>query len=186
MNQNKKFACFLVAVLVMLQLYILMMVNGRAMTMKEEAISAQTAAEGAQLQVNTQNFALTAKKDQTDAIRKFGEIWETYLAQTATEELASSLIEDKVRNGKGMFQTDGTSAVLPNATGTYITKIYQATKSFDDDFQRSLQWIGDLEEGLAACRLTSVSLSKSQVANHVTMSITANLPLIDALAKRNP
>jgi hypothetical protein len=182
MNQNKKIACFLVGLLVLVQAYIFLMVNSRAMAMKEEAEGALTASQGAEMQVKTQQFALAAKEDKSKASLKWLEEWEGYFQQTASRERAVELLQQRVKDVQ-LFETGTSDAEVPDPKGNYIPRTLQVQKSFHEDFHRTLQWLGDLEQNLPVCRISSLTITKGEEANHITSNVVVNLPMVNNDAK---
>ena len=174
---NKHLACIFIGLLVCAQLYCVVMVKSKRDAMTTEADAAQLAAEGASQQVNIAETQLTALKTRTDAIRQYLAIWDPFLRRSDSEERGQTLIDDLIRQG-GVTQLSGKYDPAPNAGNAYIPKILKAELLFEDDYHKTLEWLGEVERSLPAARISKCRINKGTTANDIKLEISIELPVV--------
>ncbi len=178
---NKHLACVIIGLLIFFQLYAVVMINGKAEDMKQQADLAQAAAESAQQQVNVATVALNGQKVSTDALRKYLKEWLPYVTQAANEERGQVLLDQIIAQGAMQSVSEKFSAP-PNADNAFIPKILRAELLFEEGYHKSLQWLGELERSLPAARVTRCTLGKGSTGDDVKLTMTVDLPLVAAEA----
>jgi hypothetical protein len=177
----KSLACVFIALMIVGMASLFMTINGQAMTMKDAATKAQESAQSAQMLVNTQTLGLTAKKSKADSYIKYLHEWMPYLIQTPTQSITTELLDEKITNAGlfklGMKMKENTG--LPDA---FISSTLTASINLEDDYHKSIQWLGDLEQSLCSCRISSLKLTKGTTANNLIMAVDVTVPVVDANA----
>jgi hypothetical protein len=69
----------------------------------------------------------------------------------------------------------GTS--VPNASNATIPQIVRAHLTIEDDFIKTINWLGDLESKLPSARITSLALARGQSGNDLRMDLVVDVPL---------
>lgn len=182
---NKHLACIFIGLLVCAQLYCVVMVKSKRDAMTTEADAAQLAAEGATQQVTIAETQLTALKARTDAIRQYLAIWDPFLRRSDSEERGQTLIDDLIRQG-GVTQLSGKYDPAPNAGNAYIPKVLKAELLFEDDYHKTLEWLGEVERSLPAARISKCRINKGTTSNDIKLEISIELPVVaqDAAAPK--
>jgi len=178
---NKHLACVFIGLLIFGQLYCVVMVKARRDAMAAEAEEASFAAEGARQQVVITRTQLTSLKTKTEALRQYLSLWDPSLRLSDTEERGQNLIDDLVRQG-GVTQLSGRADLSPNPGNAFIPKIVRAELLFEDDYHKTLEWLGQVERALPAARISKCRLSKGTTSNDVKMEMTIELPVVDEAA----
>src|SRR5687767_13620009 len=96
---NKHLACVLIGLMICAQIYIVILINGKAEGMKQEADTARAAAETAQHTVSVETIRLDTLKAKTAPLRKYLGIWDPYLRQSSNEERGQTMIDEMIRQG---------------------------------------------------------------------------------------
>lgn len=174
---NKHLACVFIALIIFAQLYCVVMVKSKRDAMTSEAESASLAADGAEQQATIARTQLTGLKARTDAIRQYLAIWDPFLRKSESEERGQTLIDDLIRQG-GVTQLSGKYDPAPNAGNTYIPKVVKAELLFEDDYHKTLDWLGEVERALPAARISKCRLSKGTTSNDIKMEMTLELPVV--------
>jgi hypothetical protein len=174
---NKHLACLFIGLVIFAQLYCVVMVKSKRDAMMSEADSATLAADGARQQATIIGTQLNALKSRTEAIRQYLAVWEPYLRRSDTEERGQMLIDELIRQG-GVTQLSGKYDPSPNAGNTYIPKIVKAELLFEDDYHKTLEWLGEVERSLPAARISKCRLTKGTTSNDIKMEMTVELPLV--------
>jgi hypothetical protein len=174
---NKHLACVFIGLIIFAQLYCVVMVKSKRDAMSTEAEAASLAAEGASQQVTIASTQLTGLKARTEAIRQYLSIWDPFLRKSESEERGQTLIDDLIRQG-GVTQLSGKYDPAPNAGNTYIPKVVKAELLFEDDYHKTLEWLGEVERSLPAARISKCRLTKGTTSNDVKMEISLELPIV--------
>ncbi|MGI8602805.1 MAG: hypothetical protein ACR2OZ_07365 [Verrucomicrobiales bacterium] len=174
----KHFACVFIALLILLQLYGVLVIHGKVEVMKREADAASAAAEAARDQVNINTIALNGQKVKTDPIRKYLHVWEPYLRQSVNEERGQTMVDELIRQS-GLQAIDRKYNSAPIAANAFVPKVIRAELLFEDDYHKSVEWLGELERAYPACRIFKCRLTKGSNANDIKMEITVDLPIVD-------
>lgn len=182
---NKHLACVFIGLLIVAQLYCVVMVKSKRDGMTSEAESARLAADGARQQVVIADTQLTGLKARTEAIRQYLAIWDPFLRKSDTEERGQTLIDDLIRQG-GVTQLSGKYDPSPNPGNTYISKVVRAELLFEDDYHKTIQWLGEVERALPAARISKCRLTKGTTSNDIKMEMTVELPVVDDGATAAP
>jgi hypothetical protein len=175
---NKHLACVFIGLIIFAQLYCVVMVKSKRDAMASEAEAAALAADGARQQATITKTQLLALEARTDAIRKYLAIWEPFLRRSDTEERGQSLIDELIRQG-GVTQLSGKFDPAPNPGNTYIPKVVKAELLFEDDYHKTLQWLGEVERSLPAARISKCRLTKGTTSNDIKMEMTVELPVVE-------
>ena len=102
-----------------------------------------------------------------------------------TEEEGQTRINDLIRQG-GITQLSGKYDPSPNPGNSLITKVLKAELLFEDDYHKSLDWLGDVERTLPAARISKCRLTKGTTSNDIKMEMTVELPVIDVSGTSTP
>lgn len=180
---NKHLACVVIAMAIFFQLYAIFFVNQKADAMKQHADEARTAADSARQMVNMGNIRLVGLKSQTEALRKYLAVWTPYMEQSSDEERGQALIDDIIRRSRVQL-INGKYDPVQNPGSSYVNKLIRAELLFEDDYHKSLQWLGELERALPASRITKCRINKGTNANDIKIELTVDLPVVPASAPK--
>ncbi len=178
---NKHIACVIIGLMVFMQIYAVLIVNGKAEAMKQEATTARDAAAAAKQQVDIANIQLTTQKVKSEAVRNYLSLWDPYLRQAADEERGPSMIDEMIKNS-GINAITKNYPLLPNANNAYVPKLVRGDLLFEDDYHKTMEWIGELERSFPASRVSKCRITKGGNANDVKLELLVELPIVDAAA----
>jgi hypothetical protein len=173
---NKHLACVIIGLMICAQVYTVVIINGKAEAMKREAEAARVAADAAAQAVDVQTIQLTALKTKTAPLRKYLGVWDPYIRQSSNEERGQTMIDEMIRQGSVQsLDRKYNAAVNPN--NGYIPKMVRADLLFEDDYHKSIQWLGEVERSFPASRVSKCRLTKGTNANDIKMELTIDLPI---------
>jgi hypothetical protein len=175
---NKHLACVIIGLMIFAQIYTVIVINGKADAMKQEAETARGAAEAAQQTVNVETIQLTSLKAKTAPLRKYLGVWDPYLRQSSNEERGQTMIDEMIRQGSVQSLDRKYNAAI-NANNAYIPKVVRADLLFEDDYHKSVEWLGEVERSFPASRVSRCRLTKGTNANDIKMELTIDLPIVE-------
>lgn len=175
--KDKQMACVVLGLMIALMAFGIQKVRQKKVAMQAEADEAKEKAEASDFQRKTSEKALADLKVQSEGLRQYSEKWLPYLGSVWNTEQEEQRIIEIVKSGQ-VFATSQRTEVLNVEKVGFISKRLRAHVVIQDDYAKSLNWLGHLEESLPSSRISSYRLTRGLSANDVQMEITLDLPLI--------
>lgn len=174
---SKHIACGIVAILIVLLVQLTLWVQGNRTKVENEATAAQQAASDANAQLNQERTQLSQLRRQSADLMEFLRIWQPYFAtidsaQSAEVNLSMRIKEANLVNLAQRFEQTPVkgNASIPTTLRGFLT--------FEDDYTRLMNWLGDLEVKMPTLRTSSIRLAKGTRANDLRMEIILDQPLL--------
>ena len=176
---NKHIAALLVG------LAILGVVQG-TLTVKKNLAAVQTAeqkartdAQNASTQVQKEQLDLQNLRNSTRQLITFLDAWEPFFTTINTPEgaelaISTRLKEDNLMTLAQRYQPGGVQG------STAIPRSMRANLTIEDDFARTLNWLGRVEQQIPTLRIATMRLAKGQLANDVRIELVTEIPLASA------
>ncbi len=183
---NKKhLAVLLVGVLILVVVQVMLVIRGRLTTLQQETADARAEVERMDVAVQTERNLQVAMQSKAAAMLQFLASWEPELAAVGSSDAGEALFNTRVKES-GIVGLSQRYEVIPNKGSTNIPRALRAAMTFEDDYQRVLDWLIKLESEVPASRLTRVRLSRGQSGNDLRMELTADLPLAAPASAATP
>ncbi len=174
---NKHIACGVVALFIVVLVQLTLWVQGNRTKVQNQAAAAQQAENDATTALNQERAQLGNLRRQSSDLIEFLRIWQPYFTtidnpQSAEVNLAMRVKEANLVNLAQRFELTPVkgNASIPNAMRAFLT--------FEDDYARLMNWLGDLEVKMPTVRTSSVRLSKGTRANDLRMEVVLEQPLL--------
>jgi len=174
---TKHISCGIVALFIVLLVQLTLWVQSHRTKAQREADAAQQAENDANIKLNQERLQLSELRRQSTDLIEFLRIWEPYFStidnpQSAEVNLAMQIKESNLVNLAQRFEQ---AALKNNAS---IPTSLRALLTFEDDYVRLMNWLGDLEVKMPTVRASSVRLSKGTRANDLRMELVLEQPLL--------
>ena len=170
-------ACIVLGLMIALMAFGIQKMRQKKVAMQTEADEAKEKAEAAEFQRKTSERALADLKAQSEGLREYSEKWLPYLGSSWNTEQEEQRIIEIVKSGQ-VFATSQRTEVMGADKAGFISKRLRAHIVIQDDYSKTLNWLGHLEESLPSSRISTYRLTRGLSANDVQMEITLDLPLI--------
>lgn len=174
---NKHIACGVVALFIVVLVQLTLWVQGNRTKVQNQAAAAQQAENDATTALNQERAQLGNLRRQSSDLIEFLRIWQPYFTtidnpQSAEVNLAMRVKEANLVNLAQRFELTPVkgNASIPNAMRAFLT--------FEDDYARLMNWLGELEVKMPTVRTSSVRLSKGTRANDLRMEVVLEQPLL--------
>lgn len=174
---NKHISCGIVALFIVVFVQFTLWVQGHRTKVQNEAGAAEQAETNASTQLNQERSQLSELRRQSTDLIEFLRIWQPYFttidnAQSAEVNLSMRIKEANLVNLAQRFEQSPVkgNASIPNMLRGFLT--------FEDDYARLMNWLGDLEVKMPTVRTSSVRLSKGTRENDLRMEIVLEQPLL--------
>lgn len=174
---SKHISCGIVALFIVVLVQLTLWVQGHRTKVQNEASASQQAETSANAQLNQERSQLGELRRQSTDLIEFLQIWEPYFttinsAQSAEVNLAMRIKEANLVNLAQRFEQTPVKGndSIPNTMRGFLT--------FEDDYARLMNWLGDLEVKMPTVRTSSVRLAKGTRQNDLRMEIVLEQPLL--------
>lgn len=174
---DKKMACILLMALIAGMLYGTQQMKIKATAAKDSALSMETEASSVQQQVEIAQMNLTSIDVKTAALRNSYNEWVPHLSGFATPQEAEARITEIVRTG-GVFLISQRFDSKPMEGSSAIPNTLSGDLVFEDDYNKTINWLGKLEESLPALRVTKCKLIRGDRGNNVNLELSVEVPII--------
>jgi hypothetical protein len=179
---NKHIACIVIALLCVLIFQGVSMVRTRALAMQKASETAKHGAELSGITLTTQRAVLNdLKVKSADLIEYLGE-WEPHFARLSTPESGEINVNALIKQDNLVLlaqrfevspnKTEGVGAV---GVAT-IPRIVRAHLTIEDDFIKTMNWLGAVESKLPISRVSNLDITRGQTGNDVRMNVVIDIP----------
>ncbi|MDD5200606.1 MAG: hypothetical protein PHC88_12495 [Terrimicrobiaceae bacterium] len=190
---NKHIACLAI-------LFFCVVVAQGVSAVRLRATSMQTAAQLARQDADTASVSLQAQRAILDDLKHksadlldYLDVWEPHLSRLATPESGEINVNALVKEAglillAQRFEVvpNKSGASVPNATDATIPQFVRAHLTVEDDFIKTINWLGDLESKLPSARVSSLALARGQSGNDLRMDLVVDVPLAVPRATPSP
>lgn len=174
---HKHISCGIIAILILVLVQLTLWVQNHRTKVQKEASDAQMEEETAGSSLSREHSQLADLRRQSANLIEFLKIWQPYFTSVDTTQSAEVNMQMKVKDANlvNLSQRFEPAAVKNN---TSIPTTLRALLTFEDDYAKLLNWLGNLEVTMPTVRTSSVHLSKGTRANDLRMEVILEQPLL--------
>ena len=190
---NKHIACLLILFLCAMTVQGVMMVRKRAVSMQAAAETARKDAEAAAVALRAQSAILDDLTRKSSHLLEYLDAWEPHLPgsppRNAGELDVSALIKQAgliLLAQRFEVVPNKSNTSVPNSADETIPQIVRAHLTIEDDFIKSINWLGELESKLPSARISNLELARGQSGNDLRMNLVVDVPLARPPAQPSP
>ena len=178
---GKKIACIVLLIMVGAMVYFAQITHGNASAKRAEAESAETAAIGAEGERDTANLQLIKIKAETNELSRFLQTWSPHADRIQTQSEVEDAVTASLRNSNTIVISQ--KFEIRDNRGSLVTpKIVRAALVLEDDYAKTLNWVGELERRLPLSRVTNYRITGGENGHQVHAEITMEVPIINLKA----
>ncbi len=177
--KDKQMACIVLASFVALIFFGIQNMRQKKVAMQTEADEAKEKAEASEFARKTSETAVVTLKAESEGLRQYFELWLPYLSSVHATEQEEQKIIEIVKSGQVFATSQRTEVIANDKDNGFIPKRLRAHLVIQDEYSKTLNWLGNLEESLPSCRISNYRLTRGLSGNDVQMEITLDLPLIN-------
>lgn len=175
---GKKIACLLLLLIVAGVAYGTQIMQRRCQAMLDEAEAAGIDARTAEGQRNVAETELKRLEFDTQDLRQFLADWGPAIKRIQTAQEADQAISSILRNS-GILTISQKFEIRENRDQKVVPKILQGTLIVQDEYSKTLNWLGELERRLPLARVTSCRLKQGETGRQVSLEIHFEIPMIN-------
>ncbi|NNE94275.1 MAG: hypothetical protein HKN23_21720 [Verrucomicrobiales bacterium] len=174
---NHKVACILLMLFIGAMLYGTQKMRARAVTAREAAEETKNQAEMAEQQRRVAEIKLKTVDSKTADLRTVYHEWLPHFEAVANPQAGEQRISELVRNGD-IFLLSQKYEERELDTEEQISRALVATLVIEDDYTKTLNWLGKLEEEIPAARISKCRLIRGDRANNIHVELTVQVPVL--------
>ncbi len=188
---NKHLACIVILLACVLIVQGVLTVHKNATAMQAAASLARRDASLANANLRTQRGLLKDLTEKTSDLIVYLDAWEPHLARIATPDAGEVNVNALLKQADLLILSqrfelvpNQTGGGVPNAANATIPQLVRAHLTIEDDFTKSLNWVGELESKLPTARVANLEISRGQTGNDIRLNLVVDIPL--ARAEESP
>ena len=182
---RKHLAAILVAILAILLLQIVVEVRKRLNSIQNEVSEAQATATGTELLLSTERMAMRGIEDNSAEMLSYLDAWTAPLGEVDTPEAGELHVSSRVKEA-GLVTLAQRFEVAANVGNDAIPRVIRAHLTFEDDYARTMNWLGNIEESMPSSRVTDLKIARGESGNDIRLSLVIDVPLLQKEAPITP
>lgn len=174
---HKHLSCGIIALLILVLVQLTLWVQNHRTKVQKEAADAQMEEETAGSQLGIERSQLADLRRQSADLIEFLKIWQPYFTTVDTTQSAEINMQMKVKDAN-LVNLSQRFEPTPVKNNSSIPSSLRALLTFEDDYAKLLNWLGNLEVTMPTIRTSSIHLSKGTRANDLRMEVILDQPLL--------
>lgn len=174
---NHKTACILLLALIAGILYGVNSLRNSTSAARETAQMSQTEAETAEQEAQLATIQLKTLDSKTAELRLVYGEWKPHFEAHRTPQDAEQRIAEVIREGD-VFLISQKFETTEVGTGSIIEEALVADLVVEDDYTKTLNWLGRLEEAIPSSRIIRCQLVRGDRGNDVHLDLQIQIPIL--------
>lgn len=175
--KNHQTACFLLAVLTVGMLYGVNSLRNATSAARDLAEQVRFEAETAEQQAQLAGIELKTLDSKTSELRLVYGEWKPHFEAHRTAQDAEQRVAEVIREG-GVFLISQKFETREVDAQSIIREALVADLVVEDDYARTLNWLGKLEESIPSCRITRCSILRGERGNDINLVVQIQIPIL--------
>ncbi len=189
---GKKIACVVLLMIIGIAAYSGQIVHQKAEAKRAEASSAMDEATAERGKLDTAKIQTEKIRIESDELLRFLRAWEPYADRIQTQSEVEESVLASLRSANLLILSQRFESrqiqVAAGSPGAAITKLVRASLVLEDDYAKTMNWIGELERRLPMARMMNCRITGGDNGRQVRAEIAIEVPLVDlkynAIAKK--
>lgn len=182
---GKKIACILLLLVVGLLAYFGQIGHKKADLKRAEAETAKQDKLKAEGDLHLSEIKLTTLKTDTEELRRFLLAWTPYAERIQTQGEVEQAVLASLRNINLLVLSQKFESKTTSGK-SYLPKIVRASLVIEDDYAKTVNWIGEMERKLPLARMSNCRLTGGDNGRQLHAEVTLEVPLADLKLAATP
>ncbi|MDF1659282.1 MAG: hypothetical protein P1U58_16820 [Verrucomicrobiales bacterium] len=174
---NHKSACLVLIMLIAGMLYGVNELRNATNGARDITAQVQTEAETAEQQAQLAQIQLKSLESKTAALRSAYSLWQPHFANYRSAQDAEQRIAEVIREGD-VFLISQKFETKEIEKGALISDALVANLVVEDDYAKTLNWLGRLEEAIPSCRIVRCNIKRGDRGNDVHLELQIQIPVL--------
>jgi len=175
--RNHQTACFLLFVVIIGILYGVNELRTATRVAYNAASASQLEAEGAEQRAQIAQIQLKTLDSKTSELRQAYDEWKPHFQPFQTTQAAEQRVAELIRNGDIFLISQRFDTQEIDRDGL-IPQALVGDLVLEDEYSKTLNWLGRLEEALPSCRITRCKLTRGDRANDIRLEVQIQIPIL--------
>ncbi|MEM7600436.1 MAG: hypothetical protein AAF357_03350 [Verrucomicrobiota bacterium] len=176
---NHKSACLILIIIAAGMLYGVNQLRNLTNDARDLAESTQSEAETAEQQAQLANIQLKSLDAKTAELRGIFSEWQPHFAKYRTPQDAEQRIGEVIREGDVFLISQKFESRDLDDTNL-ISEALVADLVVEDNYVKTLNWLGRLEQAIPNCRLTRCNLKRGDRGNDIHLELQIQIPVLES------
>lgn len=176
MNDHKS-ACLVLILLIAGMLYGVNQLRNSSISARSAAEAIQTQTEQAEQQTQLARIQLKSLEAKTAELRQVATLWKPHFDRLATAQDAEQRIVEVIRDGD-VFLISQKFESRELDKEDMISQALVADLVVEDDYTKTLNWLGALEERIPNCRVSRCKLIRGDRGNDIHLELQLQIPVL--------
>lgn len=174
---RKHLAAILVTVMIVVFVQGVIEVRRHLASVGKDLAQAKAADSEAGVLLQAERNALAEVRENSTEMLDFLSKWSEAVRRIETPEAGEFHIASRVK-ASGLLTLSQRFEQVSNKNES-VPRLIRAHLTFEDDYARTLNWLGMLEEDLPALRVTNLRIVRGETGNDIRMTLVLDLPLVN-------
>lgn len=180
---GKKIACIILLCFVALGAYFGQIMHQKALAKRNEANSAVESAASERGRLDTTKIQTERMRTESDELLRFLKAWEPHADRMQTQSEVEETVLASLRTANLLiisqkFEMRNMPAAS-GTTGSAIPRLVRASLVLEDDYAKTLNWIGELERKLPMSRMMTCRITGGDNGRQVHAEVAVEVPLVN-------
>jgi hypothetical protein len=154
----------------------------RSKSMNAEAEVSESDAKSAETQRTVVETSLKRLEFDTQELRQFLKDWVPTINHIQSAQDADQALQGMLRNS-GILTVSQKIELRDSREVKIIPKVLQCTVVVQDEYAKTLNWLGEMERKMPFARVTVCRLKQGETGRQVNLELHLEIPIIDLEAK---
>jgi hypothetical protein len=182
---NKHIACLVILLLGVVVAQGVSMVRNRALAMQAASEKAKRDTETARIGLASQRAILDDLRRKSASLIQYLDEWEPHFSRMSTAEYVELNVNALIKEASlvllaqrfEVLQNKTDATTVQNTAAQTIPQIIRAHLTIEDDFLKTINWLGNLESKLPLVRISDLDIARGQAGNDLRMNLVVDIPL---------
>jgi hypothetical protein len=175
---GKQIACILLLSLIAAIVYGGQMVNKTAEAMRKSARAAEDAAISADSARKTSEIKLQTVTAESEEILRFLAAWTPIIDGIQTGQDIEEAIQSSIRASSLYVDSQKFEAKVTR-TGKVLARIIKAAIVAEDEYSKTMNWLGELEKKVPLARITICRITPGKDPKSIRLELSIEVPILN-------
>ncbi len=145
---------------------------------RQTADATRTQAEAAEQQAQVAEIKLKSVDAKTAELRGIYQEWLPHFEAFKNPQEGERRITEVIRDGN-VFLLSQKLETQSVSKDSVITRALVADLVVEDDYSKTMNWLGQVEESLPSCRISKCLLTRGDRGNDIHLEVSIQVPIFD-------
>lgn len=177
--KNQQYACVLLLFLTVAMLYGVGNLRNATSKAHDLAVESRNEAETAEQKAQLAQIQLKTLDAKTAELRLIHAEWKPHFETLQTPQDAEQRIAELIREGD-VFLISQKFESKEVDEGSLISDAFVAELVVEDEYSKTLNWLGRIEEAIPSCRITRCQIERGERGNDIHLLLQIQVPILDS------